>query len=94
MSIRSSVTKTPRTIRYVPVHELVAIGMPNDYVLGQVVILEYINNVRATFHTNCNSALPERSLRIVGVKGALTGTSSLARRGSGLCLLAHSFVTA
>jgi hypothetical protein len=36
--------------------------------------MEYQNKVRVTFHTNCNSALPERSLRICGVKGALNGT--------------------
>eukprot|EP01087_Luapelamoeba_hula_P020026 TRINITY_DN6740_c0_g1_i1.p1 TRINITY_DN6740_c0_g1~~TRINITY_DN6740_c0_g1_i1.p1 ORF type:complete len:495 (-),score=83.12 TRINITY_DN6740_c0_g1_i1:28-1512(-) len=40
---------------------------------NQVAIMEYRNNVRVTFHTNCNTALPERSLLICGTKGTLKG---------------------
>jgi hypothetical protein len=51
--------------------------------------MEYQNKVRVTFHTNCNSALPERSLRICGVKGALNGTpiheAPLFREGRATC---------
>lgn len=38
---------------------------------NQVVIIEYENGVRATFHTNCNSALPERRMYILGTEGAI-----------------------
>jgi len=38
---------------------------------NQVAILEYANGVRATFHTNCNAAIPERRLYICGSHGAL-----------------------
>ncbi len=33
--------------------------------------MEYMNGVRATFHTNSNTALPQRSILICGVKGTL-----------------------
>ena len=38
---------------------------------NQVAILQYANGVRATFHTNCNSAIPERRMYIHGAKGTL-----------------------
>lgn len=38
---------------------------------NQVVILEYSNGCRATFHTNCNSALSERRLYLCGAEGTL-----------------------
>ena len=38
---------------------------------NQVVILEYANYMRATFHTNCNSAIPERRMYIQGTEGTL-----------------------
>jgi predicted dehydrogenase len=38
---------------------------------NQVVILEYSNNVRATFHTNANSAFSQRRIVICGVKGTI-----------------------
>lgn len=59
---------------------------------NQVVIMEYRNKVRVTFHTNCNSALPERSLRIFGVKGALIG--DLFTGKIKLCLVENDIVQA
>lgn len=38
---------------------------------NQVAILEYAAGFRATLHTNCNAALPERRVYILGEKGAL-----------------------
>jgi len=40
---------------------------------NQVVIMEYRNNVRVTFHANCNSAWPQRRLMICGTKGTMEG---------------------
>jgi predicted dehydrogenase len=42
-----------------------------DIVDHQVAILEYANGVRATFHTNCNSGLPERRIYLCGSEGAI-----------------------
>ena len=42
-----------------------------DIVDNQVAIIEYANGVRATFHTNCNSAIPERRMYILGAEGAI-----------------------
>jgi predicted dehydrogenase len=42
-----------------------------DTIDNQVVILEYENGVRATFHTNCHSAIPERRFHICGMEGTL-----------------------
>ena len=42
-----------------------------DIVDNQVAILEYNNGIRATFHTNLNSAIPERRMYIVGTEGAI-----------------------
>lgn len=44
-----------------------------DIVDNQVVIMEYANGVRATFHTNLNAGIPERRFYILGSKGALRG---------------------
>ena len=44
---------------------------PKDIVDNQVAIIEYENNVRATFHTNCNSGIPERRMYILGTEGAI-----------------------
>ena len=59
-----------------------------DIVDNQVVILEYANGVRASFHTNCNAALPERRLYLLGAEGALradatTGAIETQRVGFG-----------
>jgi len=57
-----------------------------DIVDNQVVIIEFENNARATFHTNCNAGIPERRMYILGTEGAiradvLTGTIQLKRIG-------------
>lgn len=57
-----------------------------DIVDNQVVILEYENGVRGTFHTNLNSAIPERRFYILGTKGSirsdvLTGKIELRKIG-------------
>lgn len=44
-----------------------------DILDNQVVLLEYGNGARATFHANCNSALPERRFYINGTEGAIRG---------------------
>lgn len=46
-----------------------------DIVDNQVAILQYANGVRASFHTNCMSALPERRLYIQGTEGTLRADS-------------------
>lgn len=40
---------------------------------NQVVILQYASGVRGTFHTNCNTALPERRFYLCGTMGTLRG---------------------
>lgn len=53
---------------------------------NQVAILQYANGVRATFHTNCNAAIHERRMYILGSHGslrvdAITGKIELRRIG-------------
>ena len=53
---------------------------------NQVGIIEYGNRVRATFHTNCNSGIPERRMYLNGTEGAIradlvAGRIELARIG-------------
>lgn len=55
---------------------------------NQVAILEYANGVRATFHTNCNTAIPERRMYLCGTEGTLRadviqGRIELCRIGYG-----------
>ncbi len=38
---------------------------------NQVAVIEYENNVRATFHTSLNAAIPERRMYILGTEGAI-----------------------
>lgn len=57
-----------------------------DIVDNQVAIIEYENGVRATFHTNCNSGIPERRMYINGSEGAIradivAGSIEVARIG-------------
>ncbi len=57
-----------------------------DIVDNQVAIIEYENGVRTTFHTNCNAALPERRMYILGSEGSiradvLTGKIQMKRIG-------------
>lgn len=42
-----------------------------DIIDNQVAILQFANNVRATFHTNCNAGLPERRMLLLGSEGAI-----------------------
>lgn len=43
---------------------------------NQVVIIEYANGMRSTFHANCNAGIPERRLYLCGTKGALRANLS------------------
>lgn len=57
-----------------------------DIVDQQVAILEFGNGVRATFHTGCMAALPERRFYLLGSEGSLrldayTGKLELRRVG-------------
>lgn len=66
-----------------------------DIVDNQVAILEYKNGTRATFHTNCNAAIPERRMYILGTEGTiradvLTGDIALKRIGHNTELENHS----
>jgi predicted dehydrogenase len=59
-----------------------------DIIDNQVAILEFDNDVRVTFHTNCNSGIPERRMYICGTEGALRadvikGTIEVQRIGFG-----------
>jgi predicted dehydrogenase len=40
---------------------------------NQVVILEYANGARGTFHANCNAGIPERRFYLCGTEGTLRG---------------------
>lgn len=42
-----------------------------DIIDNQVVIIEYKNNIRASFHTNCSSGMPERRMYICGTEGTI-----------------------
>lgn len=42
-----------------------------DIVDNQIVIIEYKNGIRATFHTNCSSGIPERRMYICGSEGTI-----------------------
>ncbi len=42
-----------------------------DVVDNQVAILRFDNGVRATFHTNCITAIPERRIYVCGTEGTL-----------------------
>jgi predicted dehydrogenase len=57
-----------------------------DIVDHQIAIIEYQNGVKASFHTNCNAALPERRAYILGSEGTIradlmTGRVELKRIG-------------
>jgi len=42
-----------------------------DIVDNQVAIMEFANEIRCTFHTNCNSAIPQRRMYILGTHGTI-----------------------
>jgi predicted dehydrogenase len=46
-------------------------GVDKDILDNQVVLFEYENGSRATFHTSCLSALPERRMLLCGTRGTL-----------------------
>jgi predicted dehydrogenase len=50
-----------------------------DIVDNQVVILQYANGARATFHTNCNAGIPERRFYICGTEGAIRADAITGR---------------
>ncbi len=57
-----------------------------DIVDHQVAILAFENEVKATFHTNCNGAIPERRMLIYGTEGTIradviTGSIELRKIG-------------
>jgi predicted dehydrogenase len=52
-------------------HRVDPFGTDKDIVDNQVAIIEFANRVRATFHTNCSSAITERRFYIVGTHGAI-----------------------
>ncbi len=68
--VNSGNSKTNFTIWPDP-HRVSPFGTDKDIVDNQVAILEFKNQVRATFHTNCNSAITERRFYIIGSRGAI-----------------------
>lgn len=63
-------------------------GDDKDICDHQVAILEYENGVRASFHLNANSGIPERRMHLVGTEGTIradvvTGRIELRRIGFG-----------
>lgn len=42
-----------------------------DIIDNQVAVIEFENGVRATFHTNCNSAITERRMYLLGTEGTI-----------------------
>lgn len=42
-----------------------------DIIDNQIAIIEYENWIRASFHTNCSSGIPERRMYICGSKGTI-----------------------
>ena len=54
-------------------HRLSPFDGSGDLLDNQVVILEYANGVRGTFHANCNAGIPERRFYICGTEGSLRG---------------------
>lgn len=66
-----------------------------DIIDNQVAIIEFENEVRATFHTNCNAGIPERRMYILGTEGSLRadvlrGTIEVKRIGFETPLEDHS----
>lgn len=44
-----------------------------DIVDNQIAIIQFANNVRTTFHTNCCAGIPERRMYILGTEGCIRG---------------------
>jgi predicted dehydrogenase len=67
-------------------HRINPFGDGAEIMDNQVAILQYANGVRCTFHTNCNSGIPERRFYMCGSEGALRadlyqGTVEVSRIG-------------
>lgn len=58
---------------YTRKHKLDPFESDKDIIDNQVVILEYANGVRATFHTNLNTAINERRMYLCGTEGTIRG---------------------
>jgi predicted dehydrogenase len=58
---------------YTRQHKLNPFTSDKDIIDNQVVILEYANGVRATFHTNLNTAISERRMYLCGTEGTIRG---------------------
>ncbi len=58
---------------YTSEHQLDPFQSDKDIIDNQVVILEYANGVRATFHTNLNTAISERRMYLCGTEGTIRG---------------------
>lgn len=58
---------------YTREHKLNPFTAEKDIIDNQVGILEYANGVRATFHTNLNTAMQERRFYVCGTEGTLRG---------------------
>lgn len=58
---------------YTREHKLNPFTSDKDVIDNQVVILEYANGVRATFHTNLNTAINERRMYLCGTEGTIRG---------------------
>ena len=65
----------PAYLQWEDPHRVSPFAPGADIVDNQVAILEYANGVRATFHTNCNAAIPERRLYVCGTEGTLRAES-------------------
>jgi predicted dehydrogenase len=50
-----------------------------DIIDNQVVIMEYANGTRATFHTNLNAGIPERRMYMLGEFGALRADFNISK---------------
>ena len=53
--------------------DLCCFNTSQDIVDNQVVIIEFYNGVRATFHSNQNTGHPSRRMYLVGEKGCIEG---------------------
>jgi predicted dehydrogenase len=58
---------------YTRKHRLDPFTSDKDIVDNQVAILEYANGVRASFHTNINTAINERRMYLCGTEGTIRG---------------------
>lgn len=52
-------------------HQVSPFSEGADIVDNQVAIIQYSDNVRATFHTNCNTSINERRFFLCGTEGTL-----------------------